>query len=160
MGFVIASVGLRLLVRRRFRHNAQASQLYSFGIQIMKFGAWPFTAGLILWALFAGNDSWAMLVLVPLVGYLLVAGGYFMAFVLATMTVLDEMGPSNNTNRRSRHGAYTQATARSAAPAQMYAFVAPLLAQSRRASRGQPTIVENLGPSIGGAMTTNNTASD
>ena len=145
MGFVAATAGLRLLVRRRFRRNAQASMEYSIGIRLMSVGVWPFTAGLVLLPLFADNEWLTMLVLLLLVavGYLLVAGGYIIAFVVATMTVL-ELDLS-----------HTQAGTRSVRPpAHMYVFVAPISSTS-----GQPRVVEDLGPSIG-AMTTNTAASD
>ena len=146
MGFVAATAGLRLLVRRRFRRNAQASMEYSIGIRLMSVGVWPFTAGLVLLPLFADNEWLTMLLLLLLVavGYLLVAGGYIIAFVVSTMTVFElDLG-------------HTQAGTRASArpPAHMNVFVAPISSTS-----GQPRVVEDLGPSID-AMKTNSAASD
>ena len=105
MGFIIASVGLRLLVRRRFHHNARASEEYSDGIRLMRFGVLQCMAVLLLLPLFKGILWWVVVLVLPLyvVGLALVISGYVRAFVRATMMVLG-LGPSADEDQSDANG--------------------------------------------------------
>ena len=86
MGFLMALLGLRLLVRRSFRHNELASKAYSNGIRLMTLGAFVFMAAMVSAPLYREN-GWltAVCILLVLLGGWLMCSGYMVALYVAML---------------------------------------------------------------------------
>ena len=84
MGFVMATVGLRLATRRRIRRNAKASQMYGIGMDRLICGVFVCMVALFF-SIFTAEVFWTQ---IASVGELLFAIGYIQAFIMAPVNTL------------------------------------------------------------------------
>ena len=84
MGFVMATVGLRLATRRRIRRNAKASQMYGIGMDRLICGVFVCMVALFF-SIFTAEVFWTQ---IASVGEFLFALGYIQAFIMAPVNAL------------------------------------------------------------------------
>ena len=83
IGFLVALLGLRLLVRRRFRRNRRASEVYSTGIRLMTLGIFVCIAAQLTMPR-PGESAWLVVLwlLMVLLGFVLMTAGYVLALTI------------------------------------------------------------------------------
>ena len=85
MGYLMALLGLRLLARRRFRHNRRASMMFADGIWMMTLGVFIYVVLMQLVMPLFGESVWsiAVFILFFFPGCILTCCGYTVAFFVA-----------------------------------------------------------------------------